>query len=107
MAGELWQSIRPYLTDWLAAAGIILLGSIVGRFLETGGKRASQALLDRLGGRGSGAAAVGAAAVARSVPVLVGRLVYWLAFLVALAAAVQVLGLPVVSGVVERITEYL
>lgn len=107
MAADLWQSIRPYLTDWLAAAGLILLGSIVGRLLEQGSRRAAEALLDRLGQRGAGAAAVGAAAVARSVPVLVGRLIYWLVFLFAAATAVQVLGLPLVSRAAERLSSYL
>lgn len=104
MAVDLWQSI---LIDILKAAAIILVGSIVGRFLERGGRRAAQALLDRLGGRSAGAGAVGAAAVARSVPVLVGRLAYWILFLLSAAAAVEVLGLPVVSRVADRMLEYL
>jgi hypothetical protein len=104
---DLWQSIRPYLADILKAAAILLGGFVIGRYLERGGRRAAEALLDRLGGRSAGARAVRAAAVARSVPVLVGRLVYWILFLLAAAVAVEVLGFPVVSSVSDRLLSYL
>ena len=84
---SVWQSVRPFLIDVLTAAAFVLLGSIVGRFLQTITRRAAQALLDRLGGQSAGVGAIGAAAVARTVPVLVGRFVYWLVFIVAAAAA--------------------
>jgi hypothetical protein len=106
MAAEVWQSISPYL--FIAqAAGLVLLGYIVGRLLERVTRGAAQALLDRLGSQGSGAGAIGAAAVARTVPGLVGRLVYWILFLVALSAAMEVLGLPIVSQAMERFSIYL
>ncbi len=104
---EVWQSITPYLTPVLAAAALILVGSLAGRFLARGAQRASQALLDRVGRRGAGRGAVGAAAVARSVPALVGRLFYWVIFLFAAAAAAEVLGLPLVTSAVDRLTSYL
>ena len=107
MAAQVWQSVRENLPDYLTAAALILLGSIVGRFLETGARRAAQALLDRVGGRSAGAGAIGAASVARSVPVLVGRFVYWLLFVVAAAAAIQILGFPIASQAGARLVEYV
>jgi small-conductance mechanosensitive channel len=104
---ELVQSFRPFLVDLLTAAALLLLGSILGRFLETGTRRAAQAMLDRVGRRGVGSAAVGAAELAKSVSVLGGRFVYWLIFLLFAAAAIEVLGLPVVSGAVRQLTSYL
>src|SRR5688572_2814359 len=106
MAAEVWQSISPYL--FIAqAAGLVLLGYVVGRILERLTRGAAQALLDRLGSQGTGVGAIGAAAVARTVPALVGRLVYWIIFLVAAAASVEVLGFPVVSQAVERLGSYV
>jgi small-conductance mechanosensitive channel len=107
MAAQVWQSVRPYLTDVLYAAALVLLGSMLGRLLETVARRAAQALLDRLGSASAGAGAIGAATVARAVPVLVGRFVYWLLFIVAAAAAIQVFGFPIASRAGARLVEYL
>lgn len=102
-----WQSIRPFLIDLLFAVGLIFLGSVGGRYLGVWSRRGTAALIDRAGRRGAGAAAAGAAQVAEPVPVLVGRFVYWLAFLIGAALAIQVLGFPVVQGVGTRLASYL
>lgn len=107
MPWDLIQRLRPYLVDVLGAAALLLLGSIIGRFLASWSRRGAQAALDRVGRRGSGAGAVGAARLGASVPVLVGQFVYWLIFLVAVAAAFAMLGLPVVSRVGERLAVFV
>jgi hypothetical protein len=104
---QLVQSLRPYLLDLLLAAALLLLGSLIGRVLESGTRRAALATMDRLGRRGGGSAAVGAANLAQSVSVLSGRFVYWLIFLLSAAAAIEVLGLPIVSRAVEQLASYL
>lgn len=104
---ELVQRLQPYLVRLLSAAALLLLGSVIGRFLESGTRRAAQAAMDRLGRRGVGSAAVSAANLARSVSVLGGRFVYWLIFLLFAAAAIEVLGLPIVSRAVEQLAAYL
>jgi hypothetical protein len=73
MAWDLIQQLRPYLLEALGAAALLLLGSIVGRFVGSSGRRAAQATLDRLGRRGAGAGAVGAARLGESVPALLGQ----------------------------------
>lgn len=103
MQWDLIQSLRPHLVEVLGAAALLLLGSIIGRFLASWGRRGARAALDRVGRRGAGASAVGAAQLGESVPVLIGRFLYWLTFLIAGAAAVEMLGVPVVSRVVERL----
>ena len=107
MPWDLIQQLRPYLRDGLGAAALMLLGSIIGRFLASWSRRGAQAALDRIGRRGSGASAVGAARLGASVPRLVGQFVYWLIFLVAVAAAFDMLGLRVVSRVGERLAEFV
>ena len=107
MVWDLIQRLRPYLLEVLGAAALLLLGSIVGRYIGSWGRRAAQATLDRLGRRGAGTGAVGAARLGESVPSLLGQFLYWLIFLLAVAAAFELLGLPVVSRVGERLAAFL
>ena len=106
MPWDLIQQLRPYLRDVLGAAALLLLGSIIGRFLARWSRRGAQAALDRIGRRGSGASAVGAVRLGESGPALVGQFVYWLILLMAVAAAFELLGLPVVSQVGERLATF-
>ena len=55
--------------------------------------RRDRATLDRLGRRGAGAAAVGAARLGESVPALLGQFLYWLIFLISVASAFERWGL--------------
>ncbi|HEX9582032.1 MAG TPA: hypothetical protein VF970_13085 [Gemmatimonadales bacterium] len=105
--GDLLQRLRPHLLDLLVAAGLILLGSVLGRVGGAGSRRASRAMFDRLGRRGKGAAAVGAEHLGQAVSELVGRFVYWLIVVVFIAVALEVLGLPVVTSVGERLATYV
>ena len=107
MSWDLVQRLRPYLLEALGAAALVLLGSIIGRVIGSAGRRAAQATLDRLGRRGAGAAAVGAARLGESVPALLGQFLYWLIFLISVASAFEMLGLPVVSRVGERLAAFL
>jgi hypothetical protein len=107
MSWDLFLQLRPYLRDVLGAAALLLLGSIMGRFLASWSRRGAQAALDRMGRRGSGASAVGAARLGASVPMLVGQFIYWLIVLVAVAAAFEMLGLPVVTRVGERLAAFV
>ena len=107
MVWDLIQRLRPYLLEVVGAAVLVRLGSIVGRYVGSWGRRAAQATLDRLGRRGTGAAAVGAARLGESVPALLGQFLYWSIFLFSVAAAFELLGLPVVSRVGERLEAFL
>jgi small-conductance mechanosensitive channel len=102
-----WDLIQRRLVDILGAAALLLLGSIIGRFLASWGRRGAQAALDRVGRRGTGASAVGAARFGASVPVQVGQFIYWLIFLSAVAAAFELLGLRVVGRVGERLAAFV
>lgn len=103
MSWDLIQSLRPYLVRLLGAAAVLLLGSLLGRLAASWGRRAVQATLDRVGRRGKGGGAVGAARVGEPGPELVGRFLYWLVLLIAVALAAELLGLPLVEQVGERL----
>jgi hypothetical protein len=102
-----WDEVQPLLVDFLAAAGLLLLGSLLGRLLQQWSQRATRAAMDRVGRSGTGAGAVGASTVGQSVPVLVGRFIYWLVFLLFAGSAIQVLGFPIVTRVADRLAAYL
>lgn len=105
--GDAVQRLRPILLNILGAAGLVLLGSVLGRLFESWSRRAAHAMLDRIGRRAAGAGAVGAAQLAEPVPVLLGRLFYWLVFLIFAAAAIELLGLPVVSTAVVQLRDQI
>ncbi len=103
MSWDLIQSLRPHLVKLLGAAAVLLLGSLLGRLAARWGRRATQATLDRVGRHGRGGGAVGAAWVAEPGPELVGRFLYWLVLLIAVALAAELLGLPLVEQVSRRL----
>lgn len=78
MVGDNFQNL-PLVKIFVAAA-LVLLGSLLGRWLESWGERGIRGLIDRIGRRGRGSAAASATEVVESVPALVGRFVYWFVF---------------------------
>jgi small-conductance mechanosensitive channel len=116
--GDFLQSLRPYVIDVVVAALLLLVGTVASRYLERWTRRAAQAALDRSGrASGTGAGVRGPATrstgtlvapqLADSVPPLVGRFVYWVAFLLFAAWALEVLGLPVATRAGDRLASYL
>lgn len=107
MVGEFFRNLPPRLVDILVAAVLLLLGTLLGRLLESWSERGARELIDRVGRRGRGTAAARATEVAQSVPRLVGRFLYWFVFLLALALALELIGLPLASRVMQRLAAYL
>src|SRR5438045_415169 len=89
------QRIQPLVVDIVKAALVLLIGVFVARYLERWSRRVAQAAVDKAGGQRAAMRSAAAHQLAQSVPTLVGRFVYWLAFLLFLSAAVEVVGLPV------------
>jgi small-conductance mechanosensitive channel len=104
---EVASTIRQALPALLAAAALILAGLVVARVLQALGGRITARLLRRVGrgwGLGQAMAETGARA---TIPRVVSKFVFWLVFLFFVAAALESLGLDVVSGVVNRLSSYL
>ena len=100
---ELWQSLLALLPRGAAALVILLVGWIVARVLRLIVRR----LVGRIGRWGSVEQGVKAAGVEELAPNALATIVYWAVFLVTFAAAGQVLGLAVISGVLSRLARYL
>ena len=113
------QALRPFLINITLAALLLLIGTVVAGYLERLCRRAAEAALDRAGSRsdkqpaarspGARTSVIIAAAprLAQSLPILLGRFVYWVTFLLFAAWAIEVLGLPVATRVGERLASYL
>ena len=87
MVWDLIQRLRPYLLEVLGAAALLLLGSIVGRYIGSWGRRAAQATLDRLRRRGRGAGPPSAPPPGGCMAARLGRISLLVDFLARRAAA--------------------
>jgi small-conductance mechanosensitive channel len=87
---ELVQRIREILPNLLAAAGLVVLGWLLGSLLRVVARRAIEASLDRM---------------ARTTRM--GGFVFWVVLLFFVAAAIEILGLPVVTSSLSQFASYL
>jgi hypothetical protein len=90
-----------------SAALLLLVGWLLGRLARYLASRGAGALLTRLGARPSLRGAIVSSGVAGHVPAVIGGFVYWLVLLFFVAAALETLGLPVVTGALNRLAYYL
>ncbi len=92
----------------VASAALLLLGGwLLGRLARYLASRVVAAVLTRLGARASLRGAIVSSGVAAHVPAVIGGFAYWLVFLFFVAAALETLGLPVVTGALNRVASYL
>ena len=91
----------------LSAALLTLVGWLLARLARFLASRAVTAVLTRLGGRPSLRGAIVSSGVATQVPAVIGGFAYWLVLLFFVAAALETLGLPVVTGALNRVAYYL
>lgn len=101
------EKARELLPAVALAALLLVLGWGFGRILA----RVARGFMERLLARLEGSTAVGDAlqsSGARTVgPRLVGGLVFWLVLMLFAAAAVEVLGLPIMTDLLGRVVAYL
>ena len=110
-----WFSGFPQVARQLAAfapvlasaALLALAGWLLGRLARYLASRFIGAVLTRAGSRPSLRGALVTSGVASHVPAVIGGFVYWVVFLFFLAAALETLGLPVVTGALNRVAYYL
>jgi small-conductance mechanosensitive channel len=98
---EMLGQLRELTPDVIAAVALILAGWLVARLLGSWLRRIATALLARAGGDVTRSRHAGTAGR------LVGAFTFWLVFLVFAAAAVDILGLPVVTDTLSRIVYFL
>jgi hypothetical protein len=90
-----------------SAALLALAGWLLGRLARFVASRTVAAVLTRLGARPSLRGAIVSSGVATQVPAVIGGFAYWLVLLFFVAAALETLGLPVVTGALNRVAYYL
>lgn len=95
------------LPNILAAAIVLLVGWILAMLLRLLSRRATESGLRRLGRGTAVQGALETSGVRPTVSRVVGGFVFWLVLLFFLAAAVERLGLPVLSSSLRQISVYL
>jgi hypothetical protein len=101
------QNIAGFLPALLGAALLVLVGLLFGRLLAWVSRRTMAALVARLSRHPSLQGALdGGAAVSRA-PTVIAGFVFWVVFVFFLAAALETMGLPVVTSALSRIAYYL
>jgi hypothetical protein len=104
---EVARRLLVFLPAAVSAAVFVLAGWLLGRLTRYLASRAVGSVLTRLGARPSLRGALVSSGVASRVPAVIGGFAYWLIFLFFIAAALETLGLPVVSGALNRVAYYL
>lgn len=89
------------------AAFLVLAGWLLARLARYLASRGSGVVLTRLGARPSLRGAIVSSGVAGHVPAVIGGFIYWLVLLFFVAAALETVGLPVVTGALNRVAYYL
>jgi len=95
--------IPDYLPRIAAALLILLLGWLAARFL----KKMALKILTRINRWGNRKAGLEDEEISDKTPKVVAAVIYWITFLLFVALACQLFGLPLVSGSLNRITIYL
>jgi len=101
------RSVAAFLPDLLAAAGLIRGGWLLGRVLAWLARRAVAVPLGRLAKRPSLQHAMETSGAASQVPSVVAGFVFWVVFVFFVAAAMETMGLPVVTASLSRVGYYL
>lgn len=98
-------NLLPNLVGMLV---VLVVGYFLARVFEKFIATLSQSLgLDKAAERSGLATSMKQVGINRSVPTIVGQLVFWLTMCVFVAAAFNILGLPTVSAAMEKIVAYI
>jgi hypothetical protein len=101
------QNLTAFVPSLLGAAAIVLIGWLLGRLLAWAARRAALTFVARLSRHPSLAAAFDGNAASSQAPGVIAGFVFWVFFLFFLAAALESLGLPVVTSSLSRMAYYL
>lgn len=105
--GDVSQTLAAALPSLLAAAALVLAGWLLGRLLGWLARRAVSVPLGRLAKRPSLQQAIESSGASEQVPAVVAGFVFWVVLVFFVAAAMETLGLPVVTASLSRVATYL
>jgi small-conductance mechanosensitive channel len=101
------QKISSHLPNILSAVALLLVGWLLARLLRRWTAGLAGASLDRLLRTAAARGALEPTGVRRTVPPVIGAAVFWTVMVFAVAAAVEVLGLPAVTNLLGRLAYYI
>jgi small-conductance mechanosensitive channel len=104
---ELLRNLGDTLPTILTAVGLVLAGWVLAVLLRSLSRRAAEGGLRRLGRGSVVRSALEGGGVHHAVSKVVGGFVFWAVLLLFVAAALERLGLPVLSTLVSELTFYL
>ncbi len=101
------QEIQLYLPNLIGAFVLVLIGWLLATLLGLFSRGLVQKLLQVFARASAIQSVLHKTQAHQTIPKVVGRLVYWLVLLFFIAAGVETLGLPVVTGLLNRTATYL
>ncbi len=101
------ENLTRYAPALLGAAALLLAGWLVGRVLAWLARRGINALLTRLSHQPTLRQAIETSGTGNQLPVIIGSIVFWIVLVFFAAAAMETLGLPVVTASLSRVAYYL
>jgi hypothetical protein len=104
---QVLQDLVVFLPLLMGATLLLLVGWFLGRVLGWLARRASSSLLMRVAQRPPIGQAIEASGAATQVPGVIAGFVFWVVFVFFGAAAMETLGLPVVTASLSRVAYYL
>lgn len=104
---DLVDRVRGYMPDLLGAAALVLGGWALAFLMRTWTRRLVGSGLDRLARNTTVRGAMDGAGVRATLPGMIAAFMFWLILVFFVAAALETLGLPVVTSSLSRFAYYL
>lgn len=101
------ENFIDFIPALVGAAVLLLAGWLTGRMLAWAARRGIAALLARLSHRPAIHSALESSGTATQIPGVIAGFVFWVVFIFFTAAAMETLGLPVVTASLSRVAYYL
>jgi hypothetical protein len=104
---DVTENFADFVPAMLGALFLLLAGWLFGRALAWLARRAINALIIRLSQRPSLRSAIDGSGTATQIPAIISGFIFWVVFVFFTAAAMETLGLPVVTASLSRVAYYL
>lgn len=101
------QRISAFLPTLIGAATLILGGWLLGRLLSWLARRTVRAFLDRLARQPTVGGALESSGASTQLPAVIAGFIFWVIQIFFVAAAMETVGLPVVTASLSRAAYYL
>lgn len=100
-------AVPEHLPAIVGALLLLVVGWAVAKLLSVFGRALSQRVLDRLSTGETFVGALDTSAVRTASPRLIGSFVFWIVLTLFGVAAIEILGLPILTGLLGRLAAYL